>query len=298
MAAASSAALTPDAISEIYTMAEPETPRTTLSTVGMVCVRQRPSRLLMKLQLKAGEATLETGLAKLKEQGEETVQLLKRLGADRVDIGEPVFADQVGKDPIQQAQAITARALQGRRGRDSSGDNKRDLIAVVTALWDIGSLSAEETLALVDRLRFETAADTGPGEESEELPAWATPEEQVREMMAQLQAPPVADPKPEFLFLGRLTEDQWEKATSDAFAHGRHRAERLARAADKRLGRLASLSFNPAAHSIRTDRMMRRQGCLALLDGCAYDLAEDEIAAQDPRAMEFTVAVNATFHLE
>ncbi len=48
--------------------ANPE--RGSVNSSGAVTVRQRPSLLLMKFPFKAAEATLELGLAKLKEQRE------------------------------------------------------------------------------------------------------------------------------------------------------------------------------------------------------------------------------------
>lgn len=279
-------------------MSQSEPPRTTLSTSGTVTVRQRPTQLLMMMQLKAAESTIERGLAELKKMSDETSQLLRRLGANQIIAVDPIFAEQVTKDPIQQVQARTALAVRGRLKSKTADEGKRELVAVVAAIWEIGSMSPEAIMALQDRLRFETAEDGDPSEPKEELPAWASPEEQVQAMMERLHVPPPDTSKPEFVFLGRLSDEQWAKATNEAFARCRQKAERLAAAAGMRLGRLSSMSYHLVQSALRSDKMMRRQGFMAILDNCAYDLAEDEMPASDPRPMDFNVAVNASFHLE
>ena len=73
-------------------MAEAER-RATVSGDGTATVWERPHLLVMTLPLRAAEATLDLGLAKLRASRDEAAGWLRRLGAARVEPGEPHFAD-------------------------------------------------------------------------------------------------------------------------------------------------------------------------------------------------------------
>jgi hypothetical protein len=280
-------------------MANDARSQTRVTSSGSVTVRQRPALLLLLVRLRAAEVTLELRLAKLKKQCEQTAAWLKRLGAVSVEFGEPHFADQADKGPLKAMRAATARAMGKGPADASSAKSRRDVNVVVTARWHIASMSAEETLLLVDRLRFEAVEDTGAAETGEELPAWASPEEQLREVMTRMQDLSEGDRMPQILFIARLSEEQLVKASAEAFSRARQSAERLARAAEMHLGRLSMLNMTAGGPaSVRPDKMMDRQRCVALLAGASYDLGDNEIVSDDPRPAEFTVSVNVTYHVE
>lgn len=264
---------------------------------GSVTVRQRPSLLLMKFPFRVAEATLELGLAKLKGQREAAEQWLKRLGADRVEFGEPHFADQAEMDQLTRAQKLAAKSLKNRLPKTSSSERRSGVRVVLTAFWDIASMSAEETLTLLDRLRFEVAEDAGPAETAEEPPSWASPEEQLRQLTSQFVQPPTDEETPQFLFISRLSEEQLAKALAAALAEARRDVERLARAAELRLAGLSNFHFS-LANNHRHEKMMERQRCTGLLAGSSYDLGENEIVSDDLRSAEFTVSVNVWYCLE
>lgn len=279
-------------------MAEANPVRTTASGQGSATVRQRPHLLLMVTRLRTAEATIELGLAKLKAKAEATARLLQRLGAARVETGEPHFDDQTNKDPIAAIQVRTAKALRKRTADDPTHPPERGTNAVLTAAWPIATLTAEETLGLVDRLRFELAEDAEAGESREGLQPWASPEERVMEMMAQIHTPPPDDLAPQFLFVAAAGEEQREKAAAEAFARARRQAETVARAAGFRLGALASVHGGFNGYDVRPDRMMERQRCAALLRGSSYDQDEHEVITDRPQSAEFAVTLNVSYHLE
>ena len=270
--------------------------RTTVTSNGVATVLQRPALLLMKLRVLASEGTLELGLGKLKEQCEATTRWLTRLGAARVTTGEPHFADQADLDPVSKMRAITGRASRKRPAADVPGGTNRGVRAVLTAVWEVASMTTEEVLVLVDRLRFEAAGDGTASDAPEEPPSWTPPEEQIREMMAQLHQPPADDPAPVFLFVSRPGAAQLESATAEAFSRAREGAEQLARAAGMRLGKLSAVHGGGA--TLDAARLMDRQRCAALLAGCTYYPRDDEIVSDDPRSVEFKVSVLASYHLE
>jgi hypothetical protein len=280
-------------------MIEPHPSRMTVRTDGVATVRQRPSLLLMKHRLRAAESTLELGLARLKAQREAASQWLKRLEAVRVEFGEPHFDDQTDKDPLTKLRTATIKGLGKRLAAGAADDRRGGVNVVLTAVWDISAMSAEQTLLLLDRLRFEAAEDAGPAESAEEPPGWNTPEEQMREIFTQLHQPPPDDRAPQFLFVARLSDEQMEKAEAESFARARRNAERLARAAGLSLGKLESLYCGAGGlRESRPNRMMERQRCEALLAGSTYELGEQESVSDDLRSAEFTITVNVSYLLE
>src|SRR5262249_15211188 len=162
------------------------------------------------------EATLELGLARLKEQCESTSRWMSRLGAVRVECGEPHFADQAEQDAATRARSAAARAMRKLTPGAKPARHERGGRGVLTAVRGVGgvgaagggpgSLWAEERWVLVAGRRFEAAHEEGRGEAelAEPAPPWASPEEQMQNiMMAQVQQltqPPADDGAPVFLF--------------------------------------------------------------------------------------------------
>jgi hypothetical protein len=281
-------------------MADETVRRPTGSGSGSATIWLRPSLLLMKFPLKAAEATLELGLAKLKGQREAAAAWLRRLGAVRVEFGEPHFAEQAEVDPVVKMQALSAKAMRKLAPEAAPAPSPgRAVRVVLTALWDVAAMSAEETLTLLDRLRFETTADVPPEEAAEGPASWANPEDQLRAIFSHFAQLVPDTVTPEFLFLSRPGEDALEKATAEAFAAARHSADRLARAAGMTLGALVSALYRVSTvPDNRPHRVMERQRSATLLAGTAYDLREDEVASDDPRPVDVSVSVNVTYYLE
>jgi hypothetical protein len=267
--------------------------RTTISANATATVRLRPALLLMLVRVRAAEATLELGLARVKQQCADAVRRLTRLGATRVDAGEPHEDDRADPDPMARMRAAARPHL--RRPADAPLPERRGVNVTLTATWDIAGRSAEEVLLLVDQLRFD-AADADPGVPPAELPAWSGPEEQLQVIMAQMAEPPPDDRSPKFLYVTRANDEQLLRASEEAYGVARHQAERLAHAAGRRLGELSSL--NSYEGERRSDQLMERQRCAALLGASSYDVREGEVVSEDSRAVEVTISVHATYNLE
>jgi hypothetical protein len=277
-------------------MTETKRPRTTVSTNGTATVRLRPALLLMIVRERSAEATLELRLADAKRRSADTARRLTRLGATRVEAGEPHEDANAGLDPLARVRAVMAQRLP--RPPDAPLPGPPGLNVTLTATWDIARLSAEEVLALVDQLRFDAAADADAPAPPAAPPPWAGPEEQLRAFMAQATEPPPEDRSPKFLYVARPSGEQLARATAEAYAAARRAAERLAQASGRRLGELATLSEGHVAAAARPDRMMEQQRCAALLAASAHEPREGEVVSEDPRAVEVTVAVHASHHLE
>jgi hypothetical protein len=277
-------------------MAEnPATRPTSISGNGGVVYRQRPSQLLLVITLKAVAATLELQLTKLQQQREASTKWLMRLGAARVDVGAAHFPDQAPKDPMMHAQL---RTMQRMSGKSTSEEKKEGVRAVLTAIWDIGALSAEQLLVLLDRLRFETAVIPTTTEETEEPSPWSSPEEYMRSMMDRMRSGAHADDDaPEFFFIAKASEEQRTKALAEALARARSDAERVAQFLGVRLGHLTSLTQTNREMEHAAHRMIERQRCWGRLNGSAYMPGECEVLSDTPLPSEFGVTVHVQYNV-
>jgi Protein of unknown function (DUF541) len=269
--------------------------RSTVSTSATATVRLRPALLLMLVRVRAAAATLELGLADVKQRCADAARRLTRLGAARVEAGEPHEDDRADPDPLAR---LRAAATPRPRAADARLPERPGVNITLTATWDIAALSAEAVLVLVDRLRFDAAADADPPDPPAEPPPWPGPEEQLRSLLAQVTEPPPPDRSPKFLYVARPGDEQLARAMAEAYGVARRMAERLAHAAGRRLGELSSLNSSAYGGDSRADRLMERQRCAALLGASSYDLREGEVVSEDSRAVEVTVSVHATHHLE
>jgi hypothetical protein len=249
----------------------------------------------MLVRVRAAEATLELGLATVKQRCAENIRRLTRLGATRVEAGEPHEDDRANPDPVAQMRAAALPRL--RRPADSPLPERRGVNVTLTATWDITGLSAAEVVLLIDRLRFD-AADTDPPVPLPEPPTWSGPEEQMRAFVTQMTEPPPDDRSPKFLYIARPSDEELARATAEALGVARHQAERLAHAAGRRLGELSSINASADGANSRADRLMERQRCAALLAVSSYDLRPGEVVSEDSRAVEVTICIHATHYLE
>ena len=287
-------------------MADDTRTKSQVTTYGTAILRKRPSLLLMKMTLHAAEATLELGLANIKKQCEAASRWLQRLNADQIEFGEPHFAIPFDGDPMRHAKLIaaaTTRKIEPFGSKSPTAEPKRDVHMILTAMWNIDSMSAEETLIFFDRLRFEaTTIDATPNESPLEPPAFTSPEEQVCEMiatMAQIAEPPKENLQPQFLFIARLPQEQLVHATHEAISQAREQAEKLAESMEMRLGTLINIHQNYSASiSTRTDQVMERQRCGAILAGSSFVPEEHDIISEDPRSAIFRISVMASYCME
>ncbi len=273
-------------------------PRATVSTSAVASVRQRPALLLMVVRVRAAEATLELGLAGVKRACEDAVRRLTRLGAAKVWAGDPHPDDQANPDPM--ARMRVAAAATARRMAPAGPPDRHGVNVALAALWELAGRSPEEVLTLVDRLRFEIAADAEPPDQPAGPTPWAEPEEQIQQLqrlVAQAINPP-DDCAPQFLYIARPTEEQLARAAAEAYELARQQAERLARVAGRRLGGPTALNYGHTAADGRADRLMEQQRCAAVLASISYELRDGEAVSEDARATEVTISVHASYALE
>jgi hypothetical protein len=196
-------------------------------------------------------------------------------------------------------EAAAAQALR-LQSQPSSPVRKLEVCVILTAIWDIAALSAEELLVFVDRLRYEAAEDDPPAAEPAEEPTeWSSPEDILRYSMTQVWGQGAESREPQFLFIARLSEEQLATASAEAFALARRNAENLARAMGMRVAQVSYVNFGVGdTEPSRTDLMMARQRSWSLLAGCSYTPGENEMISDDPRSAEFRVRADVSYHLE
>jgi hypothetical protein len=278
-------------------VSDPTPPRTTANANAGVTVRCRPSVLLLVLRVRSEQATLELGLADVKRQGEEIGRRMTKLGATRVWAGEPHPDDQADTDPMARMQAAAASRM--KRTAAAPTDRRPAVNITLAASWDIAGQSVEQVLLLADRLRFDVALDEEPQAQPEQ-PDWSDPVASLQKMMTAMTAPAEPTPgdrSPTFLFIARPDDGVLAQAAADAYRLARGRADRLARAAGRRLGDVSSVMYGHAGAE-RADRMMERQKWNAVLSAACCDLQDGDVVTDDPRAAEVTLSVHATFVLD
>ena len=272
----------------------PNPPHTTINSTGTVVVRKRPTQLIMVVPMRAAEATLELALAKLKKQRESASQWLQRLNASRAEFGEFHF-------PVESEMERMQRAALPRPAAKKQKSRERDVRMILTAMWDIAALSVEEVLVFVDRLRFEATTDAEESEEAEGPPPWASPEEQIRSLMAQMRPPITEDHSPQFLYVTRLSQEQLAKAQAEAFLQAQRNAEQLARAMGRSLGIATFVRCDfgrQAGTETRPDALLKRQRCASLLAGSVVELQEHDQVSDDSRSASFAINVHMTYQLD
>jgi hypothetical protein len=96
-----------------------------------------------------------------------------------------------------------------------------------------------------------------------------------------------------------LSDAQQIQATREAYLKAQAEAEKLAKSLGKKL---LEPSFVHPTFNSRTSgnsqRLMKHQRCLELLEDCSYYLQEDEIISDDPRSVEFQVNFSLHYYCE
>jgi len=268
------------------------TARPSLTTSGTYTLRLRPAKLFLFLRLRVEQATRELGLVALRRESNDTRQRLERLGAELVALGEPHEDEQAESDPYARHHAEITKRFSPP---DEETLPERPAVnALLRAVWDISTLSPEQVLMLVDRLRFESAVDP---ERAAPLPPPQTPEEIRDSWSSKLRkqlGPNEPDLSAKFLYLARPTDEEVVAALATAYARAREIADQSARAIGRHLGELKSLITNIDATHHRAARFLESQCSAALLTASDYVPQPNDIVSDNSRAVEFAVSVTAT----
>lgn len=283
----------------------------TVSAVGMATVKQRPTTLRMMIQLSEKAESLQDALSQLKDRREAALLQLEALGfpKDKIVIDEPTTEAPNSPQRRQMEQMMRMMRAQGRSVPKALEQPKLTTIScMLTAEQPLETTDQEELLVFVHDLTEKvTAADLAGVKEAKKLSAEA---QELAEEMEQMMSDngygsEESNPgEPRFFFVARLSDEEQNRATTEAFARAKASAERLAAAAGAQLGDLATL--NSSAMSNRDDMseyyggssyQMRMMMAAQQMQSAEDDAEGTEVVVQRPGNATFRVMVNATFRL-
>ena len=274
----------------------------TVSGMGTVTVRQKPTLLRMTVQLSEKAGTLKEALANLKDRREAALLQLEQMGAaeDAVQVTEPMFSSGLTDQQKQmQRRMLMQRARGGRVPRGLKVPPSVTVAVELTAAWPLDTTDHERLLAFCHDLQTKiAAADLAGLNEPKQL----SPEEQ--ELAEESQEASMYGSgdedkpgEPKFVYVGKISEEERQQAMKQAFAKAKAQAERVATAAGAELGKLSSLSGTTNNTGVDNDyatmyRFMRQARMVSTAD------SENEAISPTPDAVNFQIVVHATFALK
>jgi len=270
---------------------------------GMATIKRQPDLMRMRLDVTAKGKTLADALAKLKARREAALKACSETGANAATLvaTPPRIAPE-----DQNRQQIVNSLRQRSRGTARPGKKAEpepvNVASTITAEWLLQGSGPEELLlasqALEDKIKA-TIAKSMPKEElspeEEEL------EEEVAQQMANYGNRYPKQGEPAFLFIAKVSKEDYTKAAAKAFAMAKVHAQRLADAAGVPLGELRGVEGND-----REQMTMMNYGQRLLYnsemqdEGGTSGLAENadgEATGPSPSEVRLIVAVGATFAL-
>ncbi|MEX0725747.1 MAG: SIMPL domain-containing protein [Planctomycetaceae bacterium] len=278
----------------------------TVSGMGTVIVKEKPTIVRMTIQLQEKAKTVEESLAKLKDRRDAAIKTLQTLGATKDSITATDPTRSVGKTPQEQRmQQIMMQQMRARDRTLKALEMPKSVLtsSTLTVEWPLTMETNEELLKFADMLQDKIiAADLAGLNEPKEL----TPEEE--ELQAEMeeamsdyvdygddQSKPGV---PTFIYVARISEKEKAKALADAFEKAQAHAQELATAAQAKLGKLSSLngSANQSSENLYADSNYAYQVMMAQSAASEHDPNEGKTVT--PGTVTFRIFVNATFRLE
>ena len=264
-----------------------------ISGSGSANVELKPCAIRMYVQLVAKGESVEGALAKLKKRRQAARAKLVELGADKksVRFDRLALCDAEGNRWNSLQSMIVSRigSVPTYGGLDPEGSREPKIVSLVETLsaeWAIEFAGVEKLLvdshALKEKVRTADLADV----------AGAT------------RTMPVGDPF--FVYVGRITDAQSDKAMAEAFVDAKADAARLAKAAGIPLGRLRSLSGNNGVSfgvmgglfgTFGAGLDKREVHYQQLMDDRGKD-DRNEVIGRDPESLSFEFSVNVEFAME
>ena len=273
---------------------------------GQGTISLRPEAMRLRVNLIAKASDVPEALKKLKALKEKADAEVRKLGAagDSIQFEEAAMSAADNERQRQIEQMLRARMASKRGGRSAIPPAPSVTVSMaLTADWPLKAEGAEdlivETAALQKKIKEVDLAGAKAAEEPTAEEAELA-EEMAEMQMGYNQREGSKPSEPVFTYVARIPEKDREQALASAFAAARSEAEKLAKAAGMRLDRLQTLQSSTTMNYGAGDEYDRYYAMqMARMRGARGGTKSDEeIEGGEPKKLESTVHVSATFSFE
>lgn len=281
-----------------------------LSGTGQITIERQPEMMRMHVQLLATAPNMKEALATLKKRQESATAQVVALGAAKESVKvEPAALVEAANDRNRQIQRMMMQRMQGGGARTKTPPKTTEPVRLstrMTADWTLKAKSHEELLAAVHDIQQKLRSlDLAGAKEATKL----TPEEQelaeeADAEMAMYSSDNGEDPnKPQFIFQAAISDADYDQALAEAFLKATSQAERLAKAATRKLGPLRSVHVQDQSQSDDASEIYNRYGMSTYnaLTRLRQRSGADETnlaIGVAPGTVKLTVSVTAAYQLE
>jgi uncharacterized protein YggE len=284
-----------------------------ITGTGTAVENCRPTALRMHVELLAKGKTPEEAMAKLKDLSDAARLQVEALGAAKgsIELSSPRLSESQSQQKKQfemmVRQRLSARGRKMPKGLQTPQSTTVSL--TLTAEWPLESQSDEKLILATEGIKNKImAAKLGGAEEAESLsPEEEEMAEETALMMANSGEEQIKPGEPQFLYVARFSDEQRNRAMTEAFNKAKNNAAELAQAAGVKLGPLVALSgggggnvdFNSASYG--TYRYAQQEYLQRLLGGqgpFGLDATTNEAMSMDPSSLKLNCRVAALFSIQ
>jgi hypothetical protein len=271
-----------------------------VSNLGVTVIKRQPELMRMRLELTATGKDLPDALAKLKSRRETALKDCAGLGAaaETLAVGSP----RIGPGAAQRQRMVPSYAptirAGGRGAKKPEAAPPVNVSAWLTAEWPLKGEGAEELLIASQSLREKITAQLVKSAPKADL----SPEQ---EEMQEEAAPQMmndgsgAKPgEPVFLFVAKVSKEEYVKAAAKAFATAKAHAQRLAEAAGTSLGELRNVEGNDRQTAMAMSYPRQYyNGMPQDDDSPEQESSTEEATGANPAEVRMSVMIVASFAL-
>jgi uncharacterized protein YggE len=272
----------------------------TVSGSGVAVVKRQPELMRMRLDVTASGKDLADALAKLKARREAALKVCSDLGAAPATLvaGAPHIAAE-NPQRKQIMDMLRQRARNGGRPAKKNEPAQINVATTLTAEWPLKGSDGEDLLVASQSLSDKIKSALVKSMPKEEL---SPEEEELQEEAAQeMQNYNNNGPKPgepAFIFVAKVSKQDYTKAAAKAFAIAKDHAQRLAAAAGSSLGELNSVQGNDQMMALGLQRQMYNYNGMQDDDSVEQQFENnDEAIGLNPAEVRLTIGVSASFVL-
>lgn len=283
----------------------------TVSGAGVVSIEKQPEVMRMHVDLIAKAGSLADALKSLNTRKQSARKQLKDLGAnmDTLRFGAPSISNAQSEEQQQLAQMMTM--INQRRGRGAKTETKQSAVPVtvtcpVTVEWKLTAKTPEDLLKFTHPLQQEIrdADISGMNDASALTPEQKELVEEMGDELSNYSRYSSSNEKkpgePMFLFAAAISEEEQDRALSEAFQKAKAKAGRLAKATGAELGELVSVTsagsqgLDDSNAAYYGNYYSELQSIQEMLSNDPADEAKEAVGMK-PESVKYNVRVSAWF---